>query len=128
GLGLLYLERRDYDRAAETLARARGVMRAAAGFDTLPEIALIAQQVRVEEARGDFAAAWELEQVMLAVAKRHVGELATVPVFRNIARKRREILERYHNGEYPPQIVLGCYYDREVLLKQLFVTPDYNPP
>lgn len=127
-LGLFYFERKDYDRAAETLARARGVMRAADGFDTLPEAALIAHQVRVEEARGDIEAAWKLEQSMLAVAKRHAGELGTVPVFRDMARKRRGILERYRNGEYPPQIVVGCYYDREVMLKQLFVVPLYDPP
>jgi hypothetical protein len=37
--------------------------------------------------------------------------LRTVPVLRDIAAKRMTAAERYAAGEFPPQILLGCYYN-----------------
>src|SRR5690606_1306110 len=58
-LGDLYFSQRDFDKAFDAYASARQVMRVNDGFDTLPEMPLIAKLTQTEEARGRFKEAWE---------------------------------------------------------------------
>lgn len=109
-LALLYEE--DGDRALATAAieQARQVARVNYGLYSLEEASLIRQEIDNESARGDAARAWDLEQKLLTLVGRHPDDLRSVPILREIADERIDILSRYRTGEFPPQIVLGCYY------------------
>jgi len=72
---------------------------------------LIRQLIRIEEARGNAEAAWNLEQELLSLVERHPSDLRRVPMLLEIRDKRLGVLARYKGGdEFPPQIILGCYY------------------
>jgi hypothetical protein len=111
-LGQHYVEQQEYTRAAETFARARQVMRVNDGFDSPRELPLLAQQVAAEEAQGNIVAAWELEQGLLQLAAKNLDSLDALPILLGVAEKRFDIWNRYRAGEHPPEIELGCYYDR----------------
>jgi hypothetical protein len=123
-LGQIYFEQQDYELAAATLARARHLMRVNLGLDMPAELRLLALQVASEEALGHVAEAWELEATLLNLAERNLGSIEAVPVFRAAAEKRLEVLDRYRAGEFPPEIYLGCYYDRGKYISSiLYRTP-----
>lgn len=109
-LSLLYEERGDDALALALIDQATHVMHVNYGLHSLDEAPLMQRSIRLEEARGNHEAAWKLEQELLALARRHPGEVRTVSIFREIAEKRLKMLARYEDGEFPPQIVLGCYY------------------
>jgi hypothetical protein len=111
-LGDLYFSQEDYDKAFEAYADARQVMRVNDGFDTLPELPLIVKIVRAEEARGRVAEAWELEEALVTLAERNAGRIETLSIFQMLAAKRLAIWQLYNDGLIPPQIELGCYYNR----------------
>jgi hypothetical protein len=71
----------------------------------------VRQLVQIEEAKGNAAAAWDLEQELIGMIYRSSGPRpGAAPMLREIADKRRDLLERYSAGEFPPQMELGCYY------------------
>jgi tetratricopeptide (TPR) repeat protein len=111
-LGDLYFSQQDYDKAFDAYASARQVMRVNDGFDTLPEIPLIAKLVRTEEARGRVAEAWALEQALLTLGERYAGSIETLEIFQDLAARRLALWRVYNSGSIPPQIELGCYYNR----------------
>lgn len=111
-LSLSYREHGDRDLASSTIERARQVVRVNYGLHSLKEASLIRQEIHNETARGDAGAAWHLEQKLLALVNRHPNDLGVVPILREIADERMDIVSRYRAGDFPPQIVLGCYYDR----------------
>jgi hypothetical protein len=111
-LSLLYQESGDSALAIAAIERAMQVQRANYGLHTLDQAPLMLQWIKNAEAMRDFRMAWELEQALLALAHRHPDDLRAVPVFREIGDKRMDLLARYVKGnEFPPQIILGCYYD-----------------
>jgi hypothetical protein len=109
-LGWFYQEHGEHGSAASAFAQARQIIRANYGLHELDQAAALRGMIRSEEARGDIPTAWALEQELLALAKRHPEDLRTVPIFRELAERRADLLERYASGERPPHIVLGCYY------------------
>ena len=109
-LGLLYEEDEDHYLTSAAFERARQIVRVNYGFSSIEEVLLLWHLVRTEEARGSVEVAWDLEQELLKLVGRHPNDLRMVPILREIADKRTDILERYLAGEFPPQIVLGCYY------------------
>jgi hypothetical protein len=109
-LGLLYQEGGDHALAAAAIERALQVVRINYGLHSLDQAPLIRQSIQNEEARGNLSAAWDLEHELLTLARRHPDDLRTVPIFREIADKRMEVLRRYVGGELPPQVFLGCFY------------------
>jgi hypothetical protein len=111
-IGEYYYEQQNYERAAESFERARTIMRVNTGFDTPQELPLLARQVASEEARGNVVVAWELEQSLLQLARQNISKLESVPIFVAAAEKRFDVWERYRTGDHPPEIELGCYYDR----------------
>lgn len=111
-LGQYYVEHEDYELAADSFERARTIMRVNEGFDTPRELSLLARQVAAVEASGNVVAAWELEQSLLQLAQRNLDSSEAVPVFVAAAAKRVDIWNRYRAGDHPPEIELGCYYDR----------------
>ena len=109
-LALIYQDRGDHDLAVAVIDRVRQVVRANEGLHSLEQIPLIQQMIANEEAIGRAGSAWELEQDLLTLARRHPEDIRTVSVFRETAAKRMALLRQYLAGEFPPQIVLGCYY------------------
>lgn len=85
-------------------------VRATYGLYSLEQAPWMQRMIANEEGRGNFARAWELEQELLVLVGRHPDNVRTVPVLREIAAKRDDILARYFSGGFPEQIVLGCYY------------------
>ncbi len=118
-LGESYYAQQDYERAAESFERARTIMRVNNGFDTPQELPLLAKQVAAEEARGNLVVAWELEQSLLQLATLNLDSLDTLPIFIAAAEKRFDIWYRYMDGEHPPEIELGCYYDQRKYIRYM---------
>lgn len=120
-LGLYYEVEGDQIAALAAFQRAREVVRINYGFQTVQEALVIQRLVSAEEARGNVEAAWSLEQELLDLvwpshdtrgSEEYPSDLQAVPILDEIADRRMEVLDRYRAGEFPPQIVLGCYYDR----------------
>jgi hypothetical protein len=109
-LALLYQDRGSHDRAIAMILRVQQVVRANEGLHSLEQIPLIQQLIANEEAVGRTQTAWDLEQDLLTLAKRHPTDMRTVPVFQAIATKRMRLLRHYIAGEFPPQFYIGCYY------------------
>jgi len=110
-LGLILREQGDVALAIATFERARHLVRVNYGLSSFKEAPLVRQLVQIEEARGNAAAAWELEQQLLGMIYRSPGPRpGATQMLREIADKRADVLERYSVGEFPPQIELGCYY------------------
>ena len=109
-LGLLYLEGEDYSFALTTLERAIQVVRINNGLHTLDQVPLVRQLIRIEEERGNHSAAWEREQSLLTLLRRHPDDLRTVPVLREIAGKQMAVLGAVLAGKRPPEVILGCFY------------------
>jgi hypothetical protein len=57
------------------------------GLKSLHQAPLIEQLIRNEEARGNDAVAWDLEQELLGLARRNPDDLRTVPIFHEIAQR-----------------------------------------
>jgi hypothetical protein len=93
-----------------TLERAVQVVRVNKGLHSLDQLPLVRQLIQIEEAIGDRAAAWEREQDLLTLVRRHPDDIRTVPVLREIADRQMELLDAVLAGKRPPEIVLGCYY------------------
>ena len=109
-LALLYQDSDDHGLALVTIERALETVRFNDGLHTLEQVPLIWQRIRSEEERGNDVAVWELEQELLALARRNRDDLQAVPVLREIADRQMQVLGRYLNGETPPQVFLGCFY------------------
>lgn len=111
-LSLLYEERGDYAPALALIEEVTQVVEVNYGLHTLEEARLMSRTIRIERARGNAEAAWNEEQELLRLIRRrrHQADARTVPIFQEIADQRRAILARYQAGEFPPEIVLGCYY------------------
>jgi hypothetical protein len=109
-LALLHQESGDHTLAAEVIRRVQQVVRVNYGLHSLEQAPFIQQLIDHEVGRGNVEAAWELEQTLLTLARRHPEDLRTVPILRRAAESRLDVFTRYLAGELPPQIILGCYY------------------
>ncbi len=107
---VLYQESGDDAAAAVAIERVRQIVRVNNGLHTLEQLPYIRQLIRIDEARGNHAAAWELEQDLLALVKRYPDDLRAVEVFREVADRRMDLLGRYLARQRPPELYLGCYY------------------
>jgi hypothetical protein len=111
-LSFLYQESGDRGLAVAAIDRALQVQRANYGLRTLDQAPLILQWIKNAEAMGSFKMAWDLEQALIALARKNPNDLRAAAILRDMGDKRMDLLERYVKGEeFPPQIVLGCYYD-----------------
>lgn len=119
-LSFVYQERGEHALELAALEQARQVVRANYGLSSLEQAPLIRQQIRAEESRGNFAVAWELEQGLLTLARKHPDDSRTAPIYDEIGDKRMDLMRSYLAGERPPQLTLGCFYHRS----QPQATPD----
>ena len=109
-LSVLYEENGNHALASAVLEQAMQVIRANYGLRSLEQAPLLQQRIRTEEARGNFGAAWDLEQDLLTLARRQPNDLSAAPILHEIGDKRMDLLKDYLDGGIPPQIILGCYY------------------
>ena len=110
-LSLLYEETGQHDLAAAVIEQALQVIKANYGLRTLEQVPLIKQRIVSEETRGNFAAAWDLEQALLRLARANPDDSRARTVFHEIGDKRIDLLESYLGGEAPPQVIIGCFYE-----------------
>ena len=110
-LSFVYQEKGEHALELAALEQARQVVRANYGLSSLEQTPLIRQQIRVEEERGNFTEAWELEQALLTLAQKHPDDPRTAPIYHEIGDKRMELMRSYLAGERPPQLSIGCYYE-----------------
>jgi tetratricopeptide (TPR) repeat protein len=111
-LGHLYRELGQGARAAAAIEEARGVVRANLGLSSLEEAPLIEELIRVEESLGYEEDVWRREQDLLALADAHPDDLRAADIYRELGDRRLQLLSRYFAGEFPLELVLGCYYHR----------------
>jgi hypothetical protein len=107
----LYQENEDDALAAVTIERARQVVRINNGLHTLEQVPYIEQLIRIDRARGNDTAAWDLQQELLALVRRYPEDLRTVSVLREDAERHMDVLASYLRGERPAELYLGCYYN-----------------
>ena len=100
-LALLYQEADDRALATATIERALQVVRANYGLYSLAQAPLISRLVANEEAAGNHETAWEVEDELLTLARRHPEDLRTVAIFREIGDRR----VRLSNDELPLSVV-----------------------
>jgi hypothetical protein len=110
GLILLYLEDGSEAEAVAAMDRAIQILRINRGLHSLDQAPLIRQLIDIEERRGNHAAAWNLEQDLLDLLRRHPHDLRAVPFLRGIADARLAVLDAFLAGENPPQVAIGCFY------------------
>jgi hypothetical protein len=113
-LALVYEERGDHALASAVIEQARQLVRANYGLHSLDQAPLLRQRIHNEEVRGNFPTAWDLEQDLLTLIRRHPDDLRTIPIWREIGDRRMQLLDRYLAGERPPQIMLGCYRGQDI--------------
>jgi hypothetical protein len=109
-LALLQQEAGDDVLAIAVLEQARYVTRVRRGLASADEALLLQMQIRSEKALGLHEQVWDLEQDMLTIARQHHDDIRMVPIFRELADDRAEVLREYRAGNLPPEISLGCYY------------------
>jgi hypothetical protein len=111
-LALFYQEQGDHGPAIAAIDRTRQLVRMHYGLHTLDEARLIQLSIVSETALGDAEAVWGLEQELLEFVRRNPSTPETVPMLGAIADRRLDVLQQYEDGGWPPEIVLGCYYNR----------------
>jgi hypothetical protein len=111
-LAELYRESGDHDLAVAVTDQALQVIRANYGLRSLDQAPLIRERIRSEEARGNAAEAWDLEQALLTLARANLGDVRSAEVFKEIGDKRMDLLRRFDAGEFLPQVELGCYFEK----------------
>lgn len=109
-LALQYREDAEHGLSLVAIERALQVLRVNRGLHTLEQVPLLRQKLGNEEARGNDAAAWDIEQELLTLARRHPDDLRAAAVLAEIAARQMQVLERYLGGDKPPQVVYGCFY------------------
>lgn len=111
GLIVMYRENQEHALALVVIERALQVLRANSGLYTLDQVPLLWQRIESEEAIGNHAEVWDLEQELLTLARRHLDNLEAVPLLRDLADRQMEVLGRFVDlHETPPQVIYGCYY------------------
>src|SRR4029078_3765387 len=91
--GLSFREQGDVELAIAAFERARHLVRVNYGLSSFKEAPLLRQLVQIEQARGNAAAAWELEQELLGMIRRNPGP-AAAPMVPRVAAKRGCVLGR----------------------------------
>jgi hypothetical protein len=109
-LGLMYREAGEPALAVVALGQAVHVVRFNYGLYSLEQAPLIRQSIAGAEALGDHWSAWELERGLLRLALRNPDDPRTAEILRDTADRRMEMLAKYKAGEFPPELIFGCYY------------------
>jgi hypothetical protein len=101
-LALFFQESGDHALAAAATERLLQVVRVNYGLHSLEQAPVIERLISNEVAIGNAETAWELEQELLALARRYPSDLRTVSIFHELADSR---IKRWSTGELTPQLV-----------------------
>lgn len=104
--------------AATANQRALEIVRRSYGLHSLEQARFITNLIENARSVGAFQTAWDHEQYLLELVERHPNDLRSAEILHEIAAGRMDILERYRAGEFPAEIVIGCYYEPENDLSQ----------
>jgi hypothetical protein len=118
-LGLRYREDGEPALAVVALGQAMHVVRFNYGLYSLEQAPLIRQSIASAEALGDRWSAWELERGLLRLALRNPDDPRTAEILRDTADRRMEMLAKYKAGEFPPELIFGCYYAGPHVIQEL---------
>jgi hypothetical protein len=110
-LSAVLAQRGETASAVSVIERVRQIVRANYGPHSLRQAPLMRQLIAYEERRGDFRSAWILESELLNLAQRNADNLESAAILHEIADKRMALATQYLEGEAPPQIYFGCYYN-----------------
>lgn len=110
GLMLLYTDHDQDNLAIVAIERAIQLVRVNQGIYSLEQVPLMLQWLYIEDARGNLAEVWRLEQEVLALVRRYPDDLRTVPVLHEFADRQMAVLDRVLAGERHPNIIYGCFY------------------
>jgi hypothetical protein len=109
-LGIIYREQGEPALAFGALEQAVRLVRFNYGLYSLEQAPLIRQQIATAESLGDHLSAWTLERGLLRLARRHPEDLRTAQILSDTADRRMEMLAKYDAGDFPPEVIYGCYY------------------
>lgn len=101
-LALLYQETDDRALASLAIKRVLQVVRANYGLYSLAQAPLLAQLSANEEPIGNRETAWELDDELLTLARRHPADLRTVAILRGVGDKR---MRQLRLNEVPWELV-----------------------
>ena len=110
-LAALHEQRGDIVRAITSLDSAIELSRINFGLSSPRQTPLIEQQIAIFRESENHAAAWNLEQQLVSLARRNVQDPRMAGVLTRVANRRAKILTSYVSGDFPPEITLGCYYE-----------------
>ena len=116
-LGLAYREQGDLIEAEIALQQALQIVRINFGLYTLDQAAILRQLIEIQDARGNASGAWSLEQELLDLARRFPDDPRTVKIYADAATTRFDAVDAYLDGQYPPEIELGCYFNKSAVQK-----------
>jgi tetratricopeptide (TPR) repeat protein len=101
-LALFYQEGGDHALAAAATERVLQLVRVNYGLHSLEQAPVIERLMANEAAIGNAETAWELDQELLALARRHPSDLRTVSILHELADSR---MKRWSTGELTAQVV-----------------------
>jgi hypothetical protein len=126
-LGLLYQENSDDVLAAVAFEEARYVTRVHQGLASADEALLFRLQIRSEKALGRNERVRDLEQEMVAIARRHHDDARMLPIFQDLIDDRLALIEQVRAGERPRMIYVRCY-NGEPLPPYDYTRGQWHPP
>ena len=110
-LSLFYEESGNRRLSEPTINQLRSVIRANYGLYTLEQADAIRLLMSYELERENAAAAWDYEQELIELGLRNPDDVRTARIYHDVGDRRLDILKRYDDGDLPPEIELGCYYN-----------------
>jgi hypothetical protein len=108
-LALLYEQAELHALANAAIDQALQIIRMNRGVHSLDQVPLLQQAIANDTTGGNLAAAWQREEELVALARRHPEDLRTVPIFHEVADGRMALFGAWMAGEYPEQMLHGDY-------------------
>ena len=109
-LAEIYSESGNHDLAVAVSEQAMQVIRANYGLRSLDQAPLIRERIQSEEARGNAAEAWDLEQALLTLARANPDDLRSAQIFAEVGNKRMDLRGGTTPASFLRRVELGCYY------------------
>jgi hypothetical protein len=108
-LAVLYEHAELHALANAAIDQALQIIRVNRGVHSIDQVPLLQRALANDTASGNLAAAWQREEELVALARRHPDDLRTVPVFHEVADRRMALFGAWMAGEYPEQMLYGDY-------------------
>jgi tetratricopeptide (TPR) repeat protein len=106
-LGLAYQEHDRHELALAMFDRALFVKRFNDGLFNLDQAALVERLIDSELAIGQVTSASQLQDRLVALARRNPADPRAASIFRDAAERQIDYYERYLRGEIPPELTIN---------------------